>query len=243
MGDFLATYERLWGSRPIGGREKAFVTERAGRNGSGTTTITTRLSAGELAADEHLLHLDGRLVGADQPNTNNQLWTSDDLRYGLPSVATGPLNWLHNDQKIIGCITSAQFLDGDREAADEGARDPHIRASSVLWRYLFPAEARVVAWAAEEGSLFYSMECISREVECAGHNGCGAHMSYADALRKTEKACEHVRDRASARRLVDPVFQGAAVIVPPKRPGWQKAFLSVVQRKGEDTLAGALLNA
>lgn len=243
MGEFLDTYERLWGSRTItSNRETAFVSEKATRNG-GVLTVTTPLEAASLAADRHLLHLDGRLVGADQPNSNNQLWSSDDLRYGLPTVTHGPLNWLHNDQKIIGCIVGAQFLDGDREAADEGDRDPHIRASSVLWKYLFPSEARVVAWAAEEGDLYYSMECISREVECAGANGCGAHMSYGDALHKTEKACEHVRDRASARRLVDPIFQGAAVIVPPKRPGWQKAFLSVVQRQGEDTLAGHLLNA
>lgn len=238
---FIETYERLYGSRPVQGREKAFRSETAGRNG-GVLTVTTQLQPADLVADDFLLHLSGDLVGADAPNGNGQMWSSDDLRYGLPTVQHGPLNWLHNDEKIIGCITGAQLVEPDREQAAAGAVS-HISADSTLWRFLFPDQARVVAWAAEEGNLYYSMECISREVECAGSNGCGHRMTYKASLHRDQTCCEHIRDRAAARRLVDPIFQGAAVIVPPKSPGWDKAVLNVVKRQGENTLAGAILNA
>jgi hypothetical protein len=52
-------------------------------------------------------------------------------------------------------------------------------------------------------------------------------MDYLDAQNKTEKACEHVKEHSSVRRFVDPIFQGAAIIVPPTKPGWTNADLSV----------------
>jgi hypothetical protein len=193
------------------------------------TVITVGVELAALDAEEFLTRVTGRFVGAEQANSNGQFWTTEDLSFGVGSVAHGPLNWLHHERKIIGALTDATLV--DRQTAANGDQDPpHIRAGSVIWSYLWPSETVVVREAAAANKLYYSMECISATVECTGPNGCGATMSYQDAHRKTEKACAHVRDRASARRFVKPVFQGAAVIVPPVQPGWDSARADVLRR-------------
>lgn len=189
---------------------------------TGKTYVTMPAEAAALEADDFLLRLRGRFVG-EGANRNKAAWSAKDLEFGLPSVASGPLNWLHDERHIIGTLTDARL----REAA--GQVPKHIEADAVVWRYLFPREAAVVGQAAADGRLYYSMECVSRQVQCVGDGGCGAVMGYLDSLHKTEKACVHVRERASDRRFVDPIFQGGAVIVPPKTPGWENAHVELLR--------------
>lgn len=189
---------------------------------TGKTYVTMPAEAAALQADDFLLRLRGRFVG-EGVNRNKAAWSAKDLEFGLPSVASGPLNWLHDERHIIGTLTDARL----REAA--GQVEKHIEADAVVWRYLFPREAAVVGQAAADGRLYYSMECVSRQVQCVGDGGCGALMGYLDSLHKTEKACVHVRERAADRRFVDPIFQGGAVIVPPKSPGWENAHVELLR--------------
>lgn len=208
----------------------ALVTENAetGRTYITVPVETAALDHTTMTADDFLLHLKGRLVEAEKANGNGAFWTTKDLEFGLPSVTAGPLNWLHQDRKIIGVLTNADLVQPSREAAAKGGQ-PFITAGATVWAYLYPQEARIIERAAEMGKLYYSMECISRQVGCVGPNGCGATMPYLDALNKTEKACIHVRERASSRRFVDPIFQGGAVIVPPVKPGWADAHVDLVR--------------
>ncbi len=192
------------------------------------TVITVGVEQAALDYEEFLTRLSGRLVGAEQANDNGQFWSTEDLEFGVDSVAHGPLNWLHHERKIIGCLTSAGLV--VRQAAGANPEPAHIRADSVIWSFLYPGETMVVKEAAAANKLYYSMECVSKYVECSGPNGCKAVMSYADAHNKTEKACAHVRERASARRFIKPAFQGAAVIVPPVQPGWSNANADVLRR-------------
>lgn len=218
------------------------------------TYVTVPVERAGLEADDFLLRLRGRLVG-EGTNSNGASWDAQDLDFGLPSVATGPLNWLHNERHIIGCLTDARMR--TREAAAEaGLADlgQHIEADAVVWRYIFPREAAAVEMAAGDRKLYYSMECVSNEVQCVGPNGCGRMMSYLDSLHRTEKACAHVRERASARRFVNPIFQGGAVIVPPKNPGWANANVDVLREaarlmpeaagltEGDDVVAAQILD-
>ena len=51
----------------------------------------------------------------------------------------------------------------------------HIVATAAVWRFLFPKEAQTIERAAQGGDLYYSMECISRQVACVdtpGRPGC-----------------------------------------------------------------------
>ena len=103
-----------------------------------------------------------------------------------------------------------------------------------MWRFLFPEQAAVIEKAAVDGNLYYSMECVSREVTCLENPdrpGCGATFAYADY--DAGRTCSHLRERSSVRRLVDPVFLGGAVIVPPVLPGWKGAEATVLRQAAQ----------
>ena len=203
--------------------ERAFVMTAE----SGRTIITAPLR--EVASNHPgFTQLRGRFVEADIPNDNGALWTSGDLQMGQPSVVGGPLNWLHQERKIIGAITSAQLVEG-REAAAAGLGN-HIVTEAVMWNFIFPNEVTAVERASADQELYFSMECLSREVACIdspGRPGCGESFSYEDY--DAGRTCAHLRQRSSIRRFVDPTFYGGAVIVPPVRPGWSKANAEVVR--------------
>ncbi len=188
-------------------------------DGPQSTFVTVPVETAGLNFEDYRTRITGRLVGAEKANSNGQFWTSGDLAFGVGSVAFGPLNWLHEEKRIIGTLTSADLITPPQTAA-AGEAHPYIRAESVVWSYLFPGETYVIREAAARNKLYYSMECISRQVECVGPNGCGAVMAYQDAHAKNDNACDHIRQQASARRFIKPVFQGSAVIVPPVTPGW-----------------------
>lgn len=213
---------------------KAFVTDINGRtliSGPATAlTASLRDPSIEEIADSHMLWMQGRFVGADTPNRNGAMWSSGDLAMSAGSVVNGPLNWLHESRHIIGSLSKAEFVDPPREEiageAPPSILQPHIAATAGIWKWIYPDEAFVVNQASDLGQLWYSMECISKEVSCAGDNGCGNTTTYAQYLAGA--ACEHVVQRASVRQFVNPVFLGGAVIVPPTRPGWAEADASVM---------------
>lgn len=205
--------------------EKAFVLHAD----SGRTVITAPIR--EVASSNGAFtYLHGRLVGADTPNGNGALWSTADLELGQGTVAGGPLNWLHDEQKIIGCLLDGKLVKASREESAVGVGN-HIASSAAVWRFLYPEEAKTIETAATNGDLYYSMECISRQVACIdapGHAGCGESFDYADY--DAGRVCAHLRERSSIRRFVDPLFLGAAVIVPPVKPGWSEASVEVARQ-------------
>lgn len=206
--------------------EKAFVSEVNGK-----TLITGPASAFNveqaIAGNEHMLWMQGRFVGAEKANRNGALWSTGDLEMGQASVLHGPLNWLHEARHVIGTIANAQLITRN-EAADENLDQPFIEATSAIWRWIYPDEAWVVEQASDAGKLWYSMECISKNVECVGDGGCATKASYGDYL--SGKGCEHMTQRSAVRRFEDPTFLGGAVIVPPVRPGWAEADAKVMRQ-------------
>ena len=217
-----------------GETEKAFVLHAD----SGRTIITAPLR--EIAqVNEGFTYLRGRYVEADNPNQNGAMWTTADLEMGAPTVAGGPLNWLHQERKIIGTLLDGALQSG-REAADgEPAIGNHIVSNAVLWNFLFPNEALTVQRASDQGEAYFSMECLSRQVACVGDLGCGETFDYADYNSK--RTCQHLREKSSVRRFVDPYFLGAAVIVPPIKPGWANANLETLGRQNAEAVERAQL--
>ncbi len=223
--------------------ENAFVTEINGRTFVSGPAATARVQKAEVRepgleeiTSEPLLWMHGRFVGAEAPNRNGAMWSSGDLELAKGSVVHGPLNWLHEARHVIGAIAKADYIDpgktGSMQVADVGGVlppvEPHITATAAVWKWIYPDEAYVIQQASDAGHLWYSMECISKEVSCAGPDGCGNTTSYAQYMAGA--ACEHVRQRASVRRFVSPVFLGGAVIVPPSRPGWAEADARVMNQ-------------
>ncbi len=236
----LSTITADVGSGLPGEREIALVVDTPDR-----TIVTVPITANALSpappatgsnppaldSETFLTRIRGRLVGAEQANRNGQFWSTGDLVFGMKSVVGGPLNWLHQDRKIIGALTDAELIRPTRAAAAAGQwPHPYIAAGSVVWSYLFPGETQVIREAAAQNKLYYSMECVSGSVQCFGEKGCGRVVAYADATNRNENCCDHIRAKASTRRFIDPVFQGAAVIVPPVAPGWADANVELLRR-------------
>lgn len=215
----------------------------------GARTILTAPATTEQAAmwdarpnpNPHILWMQGRFVGAERPNRNGAFWSTADLELGKPTVAHGPLNWLHEERHIIGVIADSKFVPSVGGPTAESAAetvvdaivekaavtgDPHITALSAVWRWVYPQEASVIQMASDTGVLAYSMECVAEAVQCVGDGGCGTQVSYMAYAQG--QACDHLKERASVRRLVNPTFLGGAVIVPPTRPGWADADAAVM---------------
>lgn len=109
-----------------------------------------------------------------------------------------------------------------QDVASQGSMK--IQTLAGLWRHIFPKDAAQVDDANRAGLLAMSMECSGSHLRCAGPNGCGKEFVY----RAVDTHCEHLRDRASIRHIVNPVFRGGAIIVPPARPGWSGATATVL---------------
>lgn len=217
--------------------EKAFVLHAT----SGRTVITGPVR--EIAmANAGFTYLRGRFVEADAPNQNGAMWTTADLELGQNTVAGGPLNWLHDDRKIIGSLLDGNLVAAREAAGADAAVGNHIETTAAVWRFLFPGQADAIEKAATDHGLYFSMECISRQVACVGDTGCGEAFDYGDY--DAGKVCSHLRERSSVRRFVDPIFLGGAVIVPPVKPGWANAEAEVVRQAAalseEQGIAGDL---
>lgn len=213
-------------------RARAFVTQAHGRTVvTGPAAAFTGGWQKALSANEHMLWIQGRLVGGETPNRNGALWTAGDLEMGQPTVAHGPLNWLHEARHVIGSIADSRFMPATASSNQLAAEtvDPHIIAAAGIWNWLYPDEAMVVQQASDLGQLWYSMECISKDVECpVDRGGCGHTIDYFTFARDEPGTCEHMQQRSNALRFAEPTFLGAAVIVPPTRPGWADADASVM---------------
>jgi hypothetical protein len=205
----------------------AFAVENKDTNRVIVSTPFDAETAGTVSAGDFILNLTGRLVEAEHANRNGAFWTQGDLEFGLPSVGRGPLNWLHEETKIVGSLFDPVLVNAREAAAGSPSMGPHIRTEATMWGWIFPREVAAVQDYATAGKAWLSMECISQEVACVGPNGCGSKVSYLDYQHKADNVCAHLRERASHRRFVNPIFQGAAVIVPPVEPGWANADLGL----------------
>lgn len=174
-------------------------------------------------ANPNNLWLTGRYVEADRPNRNAAFWSTEDLELGQPSVTHGPINWLHDEKHIIGAIAASEMVKVDRQAAATTGVGNHIVVLGGLWPYIYPQESRIIARASDDQRLWFSMECVSREVACLT---CDKSLAYADYQDQMQR-CDHMK-AGLPRRFVDPVFAGAGIIVPPVRPGWVNADAKVL---------------
>lgn len=175
-------------------------------------------------ANPYITWITGDFAEADNPNSNKQFWTKGDLELANYSIRYAPLNMVHKFRNPVGFYAATRTIDLVR---DDEAAEPQgtmkIEALSGLWSHIFPFEAALVEQANESGLLFYSMECRGTHLTCAGDEGCGETFEYM----KTDEHCEHLKDRASIRHIVNPTFRGGALIVPPVKPGWKNANASI----------------
>jgi hypothetical protein len=206
-----------------------FVTER---NGKAYVTARAQIVSDpeELAreyafamSEEKLnpafLWISGRYVQGEKANRNGQFWTTSDLKNSEYSIKYTPLNVLH-ESEAVGVFVETKLVHREA-AAGESELLPEIQALSALWAHNYPQIADAARAAHEKGQLWYSMECVGEAKQCLT---CNRTFEWSAAT-----FCEHMESSAtSPRRLINPLFQGGALIFPPTKPGWDEAEIEEV---------------
>lgn len=225
--------------------EPAQVLEIAGK-----TLITGKLHVGQVdelteayeragADNPYHLMLHGRFVQAGRANSNGAFWEVADLEFGQPTVKNGPLNWLHDPQRVVGTLLDSTLVAPALELAGEHASavGTHLAVAGVMWKHLHPQLAEMTEEASAGGRLSFSMECTSDKVLCGtgeGRVGCGQVHPYKKIVTEPASVCEHLRERSSLRRFQDPTFLGGALIVPPVKPAWGDANAQVLEAAAKE---------
>jgi hypothetical protein len=166
--------------------------------------------------------ISGRYAQGEKANRNGQFWTTEDLKGGEYSIRYTPLNVLHEWDRPVGVFVETKLVHREA-AAGESELLPEIQALSALWAHNYPQIADAVRSAHEKGNLWYSMECIGEAKQCLT---CNRQFEWA-----AERFCSHLEEsKLAPRRLINPVFQGGALIFPPTKPGWVDADIEEVAR-------------
>lgn len=167
--------------------------------------------------NDALLWMVGNYVQADQANQNGHYWTYSDLVMSQPSVSNIPVNMGHHQHSIVGHVVASEFIHPDDQ-------NPYIQTAGVVYRYYFPDEAQKIEAAFADGTLWSSMECVAKSISCLTED-CDQTFPYVGATSPTY--CEHVNS-GQPHQFNDPHFLASAVVLPPSRPGWNKADVLAV---------------
>lgn len=162
-------------------------------------------------------YVTGRYVQAETANQNGAFFAADDLLFGAPSVAYGPVNMLHDERSIVGTISEANLHEGDEKFGT------HITTCNVLWKYLYPQVVAGIEKASESAELWQSMEAVAEQIQCMG---CDAEFDYGTWMRDKSSGCEHLT-KGGTRRLVRPTFLATGIILGASRPAWADADVEV----------------
>jgi len=166
----------------------------------------------------------GRYVEADNANSNGHIFKLKQLETAQKTIPNSPLNLLHRPHYIVGNYIAAELCYPTGETADGEPGNPYIEALASFYRYYFPDEFATVEKAHNDGVLYFSMECVPKTVACAGV----CHQEYAYDGRQSPTYCEHLNVAGAQKLLGEPHFTGGALIIPPVKPGWNRADITQV---------------
>lgn len=208
--------------------------EKANRNGAFWSTED--LQFGEMSVKHgplNWLHEETNVIGTIADNA----LIHPQAQALLPNVASStiPGYALNQQNMTYTSTTTNHVITAEQAASVFGAPQPrpYMAAVSAVWKWVHPDKVHAIEAAADQGRLYYSMECVAREMSCGSdetHDGCGKSFDYITAMTNPKATCEHIQARSSARRMVDPSFLGGAVIVPPVQPGWGSANVEVMRQ-------------
>lgn len=187
-----------------------------------------------IRTDPDLRWVLGNYVEADNPNDNGHIFPRADLLAAQATLAGKPLNMMHREHYIVGCFAGAQLhtTDGAIIASETDDEDqtawgerPYVEALAGMWHNRFPEEFFQIRKAHSEGALFFSMEAVPETVSCPT---CNLDAPFAGI--KSDTYCEHMNGATGPKRLHKPTFNGGAIIIPPVRPGWQRADVKEISK-------------
>ena len=166
----------------------------------------------------------GRYVQGEKANKNGHYWAKEDLTKGEHTIKHVPLNIDHDIEHPVGAFVETKLI--ERDTAE--TKLPEIQALACVWAANFPAVASRIRAAHADKKLWFSMECVAERKQCMT---CEQEFAYA---AKAHEVCEHLATSAKAsRRLINPVFLGGALIMPPSNPAWPDADITELASMGE----------
>lgn len=188
--------------------------------------------------DPDLRWIVGNYVEANNANSNGHIFPLDELVTAQHTIPGKPLNMLHREHYIVGYFAGACLLqpDGSEFQAAEKTdnpsgegQHPFVEALAGLWHNRFPEEFFQIQTAHKEGSLFFSMEAIPEAVSCPT---CQHEAVFAGL--ESDTYCAHMQGATGPKVLRRPVFSGGAIIIPPVRPGWNRADIKTISKMYEE---------
>lgn len=181
-----------------------------------------------VTVDPNFRWLVGNFIESERANQNGHIFPLPELRSGVPTLQYKALNMLHMEQYVLGTFAAGQLVkpDGTELKADEEpeeAQFPILESLAAMWVRRFPEEFLAIRGAHAEGALFYSHETVPSEVSCPD---CGLRAKF-DGLT-SDNYCAHMDGITKPKIVHDPVFSGGAVVIPPARPGWNRADMKQI---------------
>lgn len=193
--------------------------------------------------DPHIKWILGNYVEAGRANSNGHIFELADLPAAQESLVGQPLNMLHHEQYVVGSYAGSKLLspDGDgmdvaavakylelrAAATDTPTAFPYMEALAGMWHTRFPDEYKAIARAHGEGTLFFSMEAVPPTVTCPE---CSLKAKFVGLTDEAEPGtyCSHMNGIVLPKILNQPMFAGGAIIIPPVRPGWNRADVKAI---------------
>jgi hypothetical protein len=205
--------------------DRFIVTSRAQLVGEGDRLVAW--AEHHVRSDPDLKWILGNFVEADRANENGHIFPLEELKAGYPSLVHKPLNMLHHEQYTIGTFTAAQLVNADGSeltaAVPVPPEPPRLESLAAMWHRYYPDEFVAIEQAHKEGSLFFSHETIPEKVGCPT---CGLEADFAGLV--SDAYCIHMSGETLPKRLIKPRFAAGAIILPPVRPGWNRADVSAI---------------
>lgn len=165
----------------------------------------------------------GNYVEGGNANLNGHIFPTADLEPSLLSLQHKPLNMLHHHEYIVGNFAGAEVVPGDGADA-KAAERPVMEALAAFYKTIFPKEYTKVEAAHADGSLFYSMEAWPAKIECPE---CGHEDTWKG--KQHEDYCGHMNASPVSQKILHkPRWLGGAIIIPPVKPGWDRADITAL---------------
>jgi hypothetical protein len=183
--------------------------------------------------DPDLRWIVGNYVEADEPNGNGHVFPLAELQQAKATLVGKPLNMLHREHYIVGAFAGAELLhangmtydDSEQDCAAAEAEHPYIEALAGMWHDRFPEEFFQIRRAHHEGSLFFSMEARPEKVSCPTCSHLAVFAGF-----ESDTYCAHMQGAVGPKILHNPVFNGGAIIIPPLKPGWNRADVTAISQ-------------
>ncbi len=195
----------------------------------------TLTNVDELQKQADLLHIEAVLV-SEGINDNDDAFTRDELKRAISSPLLKPMNWQHNDEKILGALYAVEARDLEGNPLDvEEIKDQPIElvVQGVIWHHLphIKVTADEIVKRIEQGNLFVSMECWFDDYEYGLYEADGSLFDQIARRPETVFLDGHLRANGGTgrfngkrigRALSGVSFGGIAFV---DRPANQRSFI------------------